>query len=61
VKQIRYVIDYYEAPDDEEGEPVFYLDVRPAVDTPTLAAARLVRAGRDIFYRAAGGEARGTW
>ncbi|EPX71229.1 cytochrome c heme lyase [Schizosaccharomyces octosporus yFS286] len=28
---IRYVIDYYEAP-DEGGQPVFSLDVRPALD-----------------------------
>ncbi|ORX39223.1 cytochrome c/c1 heme-lyase [Kockovaella imperatae] len=28
----RYVIDYYSAPPDEEGNPVFSLDVRPALD-----------------------------
>ncbi|GAA5885562.1 hypothetical protein JCM6882_007472 [Rhodosporidiobolus microsporus] len=28
----RYVIDYYHLPDDEDGNPVFSLDVRPAVD-----------------------------
>jgi len=28
----RYVIDYYSAPPDEEGNPVFHLDVRPALD-----------------------------
>ncbi|GAA5970756.1 hypothetical protein JCM11641_004441 [Rhodosporidiobolus odoratus] len=28
----RYVIDYYHLPDDAEGNPVFSLDVRPAVD-----------------------------
>ncbi|WWC91141.1 uncharacterized protein L201_006082 [Kwoniella dendrophila CBS 6074] len=29
----RYVIDYYSAPDDESGNPVFSLDVRPALDS----------------------------
>ncbi|ORY33076.1 cytochrome c/c1 heme lyase-domain-containing protein [Naematelia encephala] len=29
----RYVIDYYSAPPDEEGNPVFHLDVRPALDS----------------------------
>ena len=29
----RYVIDYYSLPDDAEGNPVFSLDVRPAVDS----------------------------
>jgi len=28
----RYVIDYYSAPPDDEGNPVFHLDVRPALD-----------------------------
>ncbi|PWN42575.1 cytochrome c and c1 heme-lyase, partial [Ceraceosorus guamensis] len=29
----RYVIDYYSGPDDPEtGEPVFHLDIRPALD-----------------------------
>ncbi|GAA5997762.1 uncharacterized protein JCM10292_006795 [Rhodotorula paludigena] len=34
----RYVIDYYHLPDDEDGNPVFSLDVRPAVDD--MAAVR---------------------
>lgn len=34
----RYVIDYYALPDDQEGNPVFSLDVRPAVDS--VAAVR---------------------
>lgn len=29
----RYVIDYYSAPPDEDGNPVFHLDVRPALDS----------------------------
>ncbi|WVN87980.1 uncharacterized protein L203_103177 [Cryptococcus depauperatus CBS 7841] len=29
----RYVIDYYSAPPDEDGNPVFSLDVRPALNS----------------------------
>jgi cytochrome c heme-lyase len=58
VKEIRYVIDYYEGPEEPSGEPVFYLDVRPAVDSPTLAMERLTRWGRDVWYRASGGSVR---
>ncbi|KAJ1555284.1 holocytochrome c synthase [Cladochytrium tenue] len=32
--QVRYVIDYYGAP-DEDGSPVFHVDVRPALDSPS--------------------------
>ena len=56
VKEVRYVIDYYSAPPDENGEPVFHLDVRPAIDTPTQAVERLLRWGGDIWWRATGGE-----
>ncbi|KAJ9126716.1 hypothetical protein QFC24_001747 [Naganishia onofrii] len=31
--QVRYIIDYYSAPEDADGNPVFFLDVRPAVDS----------------------------
>ncbi|KAF2085023.1 cytochrome c and c1 heme-lyase [Saccharata proteae CBS 121410] len=53
----RYVIDYYEG-EPEQGMPVFYLDVRPAVDTPTQAAERAIRWGRDVWWRASGGSVR---
>lgn len=56
-KEIRYVIDYYEGPDEPTGEPVFYLDVRPAV-TPTAAVERMMRWGGDVWYRASGGTVR---
>ncbi|TVY34443.1 Cytochrome c heme lyase [Lachnellula subtilissima] len=52
-KEIRYVIDYYSAPPEPTGEPVFYLDVRPAV-TPTQAVERMMRWGGDVWYRASG-------
>ncbi|KAH8665913.1 cytochrome c/c1 heme-lyase [Tricladium varicosporioides] len=56
-KEIRYVIDYYSGPDDPNGEPVFYLDVRPAV-TPTQAVERMMRWGGDVWYRASGAAVR---
>jgi cytochrome c heme-lyase len=51
------VIDYYSAPDDEDGNPVFSLDVRPAV-TPTAAVERMMRWGGDVWYRASGASVR---
>ena len=61
--EIRYVIDYYSAPPEPTGEPVFYLDVRPAVDTPSAAVARAMRWGGDVWWRASGGRVRDpeTW
>lgn len=56
-KEIRYVIDYYSGPPEEDGEPVFYLDVRPAI-TPLAAAERLIRWGGDVWWRASGAEVR---
>lgn len=57
-KEVRYVIDYYSAPPEPTGEPVFYLDVRPAVDGPTAAAERMMRWGGDVWYRASGAKVR---
>ena len=51
------MIDYYTGPPEPTGEPVFYLDVRPAM-TPSGAAERLVRWGGDVWWKATGGEAR---
>ncbi|KAL5606542.1 hypothetical protein BROUX41_002945 [Berkeleyomyces rouxiae] len=56
-QEIRYVIDYYSGPPEPTGEPVFFLDVRPAA-TPTGAAERLIRWGTDAWWRASGGETR---
>jgi cytochrome c heme-lyase len=58
-REVRYVIDYYSAPPEPTGEPVFYLDVRPAVDGPTAACERLMRWGGDVWYRASGAAVRG--
>jgi len=57
-EEVRYVIDYYSGQPEETGEPVFYLDVRPAVDGPRSAAERLMRWGGDVWWRASGGSAR---
>ncbi|GAV53702.1 hypothetical protein ZYGR_0AK02040 [Zygosaccharomyces rouxii] len=34
-RKIRYVIDFYGGPDDQDGMPTFHLDVRPALDNIT--------------------------
>jgi cytochrome c heme-lyase len=57
-QEVRYVIDYYSAPPDPNGEPVFYLDVRPAVDSPAAVVWRAMRWGGDLWYRGMGVEAR---
>lgn len=57
-REVRYVIDYYSGPPEPTGEPVFYLDVRPAIDGPTAAAERLMRWGGDVWWRASGGSVR---
>lgn len=53
-KEVRYVIDYYGGGLQATGEPVFYLDIRPALDSPTAAAERAIRWSRDLWYTAVG-------
>jgi cytochrome c heme-lyase len=43
-QQIRYVIDYYTAEPDDEGNPAFVLDVRPASDSLSSVRLKLGRA-----------------
>ncbi|KAI9719802.1 MAG: hypothetical protein M1812_003291 [Candelaria pacifica] len=57
-REVRYVIDYYSAPPEPSGEPVFYLDVRPAIDRPSAAIERMMRWGGDVWWKASGGLAR---
>ncbi|KAJ5632244.1 hypothetical protein N7490_008583 [Penicillium lividum] len=57
-KEVRYVIDYYSGPPEPTGEPVFFLDIRPALDSPTAAVERLMRWGGDTWWRASGAAAR---
>lgn len=54
-KKVRYVIDYYGAPDDEEtGMPSFMLDTRPALDSPGAAIDRFDRWFSPLWKRAMG-------
>ncbi|KAL9109943.1 MAG: hypothetical protein Q9227_005466 [Pyrenula ochraceoflavens] len=53
-KEVRYVIDYYSGDPEPTGEPVFYLDIRPAIDTPTAAVERMMRWGGDVWHKASG-------
>lgn len=55
----RYVIDYYEAPNDDEGEPVFSLDIRPALDSPGAAYQRIARWSTETWRKAKGVPAAG--
>ncbi|KAL1953594.1 hypothetical protein VTO42DRAFT_2575 [Malbranchea cinnamomea] len=57
-KEVRYVIDFYSGPPEPTGEPVFYLDIRPALDSPTAALERLMMWGSDIWWKASGGAVR---
>jgi len=57
-KEVRYVIDYYSGGVEPTGEPVFYLDIRPALDTHTAAIERAMRWGGDVWYRASGASVR---
>jgi len=58
-REVRYVIDYYSGPPEPTGEPVFFLDVRPAISA-TGATERIMRWGGDVWWRASGGEAAGS-
>ena len=57
-QEVRYVIDYYAGDPEPTGEPVFFLDVRPAVDSPTAAVQRMMRWGGDVWYRGTGAAVR---
>ncbi|CAB5358444.1 unnamed protein product [Rhizophagus irregularis] len=47
-REVRYVIDYYSAP-DEGDNPVFYLDVRPALDSIDSVVDRIKVATKETF------------
>ncbi|KAG9287435.1 hypothetical protein G9A89_023807 [Geosiphon pyriformis] len=47
-KEVRYVIDYYSGP-NEGDTPVFYLDVRPALDSVESLVDRIKLATRETF------------
>ncbi|KAG8876657.1 holocytochrome c synthase [Tulasnella sp. 332] len=48
-EEVRYIIDYYSAPDDPDGNPVFSLDVRPALDSPGSIVQRVSAATADVW------------
>ncbi|KAI5782668.1 cytochrome c/c1 heme-lyase [Geopyxis carbonaria] len=53
-REVRYVIDYYAGPPEPTGEPVFYLDVRPAIDRPGLMMERIVEWVGPVWEKASG-------
>ncbi|KAH9935891.1 cytochrome c and c1 heme-lyase [Epithele typhae] len=48
-EEVRYVIDYYSAPDEPDGSPVFSLDVRPALDSAGSIKQRIFAATEDVW------------
>ncbi|CCE65815.1 hypothetical protein TPHA_0N00340 [Tetrapisispora phaffii CBS 4417] len=51
LREVRYVIDFYGGPDDDDGLPTFNLDIRPALDNFTNSKDRLVHYTKDIMDR----------
>ncbi|KAF3926986.1 hypothetical protein ABW20_dc0109364 [Dactylellina cionopaga] len=56
--EVRYVIDYYSASDGPDGESVFYLDVRPALDRPRALFELGIKYGGEFWWKASGAEVR---
>ncbi|OJT09826.1 Cytochrome c heme lyase [Trametes pubescens] len=48
-QEVRYVIDYYSAPPEPDGSPVFSLDVRPALDSVGSIKQRILAATEDVW------------
>ncbi|EMD38836.1 hypothetical protein CERSUDRAFT_112563 [Gelatoporia subvermispora B] len=48
-EEVRYVIDYYSAPPESDGSPVFSLDVRPALDSFGSVKQRIRAATEDVW------------
>ena len=48
-EEVRYVIDYYSAPPEPDGSPVFSLDVRPALDSVGSIKQRIAAATEDAW------------
>ncbi|KAK6458780.1 cytochrome c/c1 heme-lyase [Scheffersomyces xylosifermentans] len=53
-KEVRYVIDYYSAPDEDDNMPAFMLDTRPALDNPTNAIDRFTHWSYPLYKKAMG-------
>lgn len=48
-RKVRYVIDFYGGPDDEDGLPTFNLDVRPALENFSNAKDRFIHYTKPIM------------
>lgn len=48
-EEVRYVIDYYSAPPEPDGSPVFSLDVRPALDSVSSIKERIMVATEEAW------------
>lgn len=48
-EEVRYVIDYYSAPPEPDGSPVFSLDVRPALDNLGSVKERISVATEEVW------------
>lgn len=48
-QEVRYIIDYYEGK-EENGNPTFVCDVRPALDSPQAVLQRMRQAMKDLMY-----------
>ncbi|KIK61696.1 hypothetical protein GYMLUDRAFT_165836 [Collybiopsis luxurians FD-317 M1] len=48
-EEVRYVIDYYSAPPEPDGSPVFSLDVRPALDSFASVKERIAFATEEVW------------
>ncbi|KAF9482581.1 cytochrome c and c1 heme-lyase [Pholiota conissans] len=48
-EEVRYVIDYYSAPPEPDGSPVFSLDVRPAIDNFASMKDRIAVATEEVW------------
>ena len=48
-EEVRYVIDYYSAPPEPDGSPVFSLDVRPALDSVGSVQTRIAAATEEVW------------
>ncbi|RDB15844.1 Cytochrome c heme lyase [Hypsizygus marmoreus] len=48
-EEVRYVIDYYSAPPESDGSPVFSLDVRPALDNLGSVKERIAVATEEVW------------
>ena len=53
-EEVRYVIDYYSAPPAPDGEPVFALDVRPALDSVQSVKERVVVGTGELWEELSG-------